>query len=154
MKNYKHLSEEERNNIFILINRKNSIHEIAGVLGRSPSSISREIKRNYGKLRYRSHKAQERAIERHQLSHKRQRLKSHELRIEVEKMLGNSWSPEIIAGRIKTKTSLPSISTEAIYQWIYSDAPHLIGYLVRSHKTRWPKRKSKSGRRVFIPYRV
>jgi transposase, IS30 family len=154
MKNYNHLSEEERNNIFILVNRKNSIREIAVSLGRSPSSISREIKKNFGKTRYRSHRAHDRAIENHHLSHKHNRLKSRVLRIEVEKMLSNGWSPEIVSGRLKKQSDLPTISPEAIYQWIYQDAPHLIGCLVRSHPARWPKRKSKNGRRIQIPNRV
>ena len=69
-------------------------------------------------------------------------------------MLMNGWSPEIIAGRIKKEAILPTISHEAIYQWIYSDADYLIGYLVRSHQTRWPKGKSKHSRRTLIPNRV
>lgn len=154
MKNFNHLTEEERNQIFILVNRHKSIREIAGSLRRSPSSIAREIKRNHGKKRYRAHRAQKRAVFRHSNSHKNQRLKSHSLRIEVEKMLSNGWSPEIIAGRLKKRTDLPAISHEAIYQWIYASAPHLIGYLVRSHPARWPKGKSKNGRHIRIPNRV
>jgi IS30 family transposase len=68
-------------------------------------------------------------------------------------MLNNKWSPEIIAGRLKFRPDLPHISPEAIYQWIYSDAPHLIGCLVRSHPTRWSKGKSKY-RRIRIPDRI
>jgi IS30 family transposase len=154
MKNYNHLSEEERNKIFILVNRKKSIREIAESLGRNPSSISREIKKNHGKKRYRSHKAHDRAIEKHHSSHKHTRLKSNVLRVEVEKMLYAGWSPEIISGRIKKESILPRISPEAIYQWIYSDATYLIGCLVRSHPARWPKGKSKNGRRIRIPDRI
>ncbi len=154
MKNFNHLTEEERNQIFILVNRHKSIREIAGALRRPPSTIYREIKKNHGRKRYRSHRAHDRAISNHHESHKRQRLKSHALQIEVEKMLSNGWSPEIIAGRLKKRTDLPTITHEAIYQWIYADAPYLIGYLVRSHPTRWPKGKSKTGRRIRIPNRV
>lgn len=154
MKRYKHLSEEERNHLVVLINRGESIRAIAQSLGRSPSSISREIKRNYGKTRYRAHCAHDRARHRHHSAHKRDRLKTHALRIEVEAMLNNGWSPELIAGYVQYRPDLPSISHEAIYQWIYADAPHLIGSLVRAHPARWPKGTTKRCKRMSIPQRV
>ena len=43
---YSHLSEEERQVIQIEIGNGASIRGIGAMLGRSPSSISREIKRN------------------------------------------------------------------------------------------------------------
>lgn len=153
MKNYNHLSEEERDNIFIMLQRKKSINEIARTLRRSKSSISREIKKNFGRNRYRAHTAHDRAISNQHNLHKKERLKSHALRIEVESMLNKRWSPEIISGRLKLQTNLPTISPESIYQWIYADANYLIGYLIRSHPTRWPKHKSKN-KRYIIPDRV
>ena len=98
--------------------------------------------------------AEKRAIEKHHNAHKHKRLKTYALQLEVESMLKNGWSPELIAGRIKKEAILPTISHEAIYQWIYSNAPYLIGYLVRSHQSRWPKGKSKHSRRILIPNRV
>jgi IS30 family transposase len=154
MKKYQHLTEEERNFIVVMVNRKKSIRDIARELGRQPSSISREIARNYGKIKYRAHRAQKRAVARHHNAHKRSRLKLNALRLEVESMLAKGWSPELIAGRLRKRKDLPSISHEAIYQWIYADAPHLIGYLVRSHPARWPKGKSKHSRRFLIPDRT
>ena len=43
---YSHLSEEERQVIQIEVGNGASIRGIGAMLGRSPSSISREIKRN------------------------------------------------------------------------------------------------------------
>lgn len=65
-------------------------------------------------------------------------------------MLSIGWSPELISGRLKKRKDLPVISHESIYQWVYADKPHLIGNLVRSHQTRWPKGKSKHSRKHFI----
>ena len=45
---YSHLSEEERQVIQIEVGNGASIRGIGAMLGRSPSSISREIKRNTG----------------------------------------------------------------------------------------------------------
>jgi IS30 family transposase len=153
MKTYNHLTEEERNQLVVLVNRKKSLREIAKELGRHHSTIFHEITRNNGRKRYRANTAHKRAVFRHYNAHRRTRLKSHALRIEVEKLLMNKWSPEIISGRLKQRPDLPPISPEAIYQWIYADAPHLIGCLTRSHKTRWPKGKSKH-KRYLIPNRV
>src|SRR3989337_1976428 len=139
MKTYKHLSEEERNDLVEMLNRKQSMRAIARAFNRNPGSISREIKRNFGKKRYRAHTAQERALYRHHNAHKKERLKSHALRKEVEQLLSIGWSPELIAGRLKKRTDLPGISHESIYQWVYAEKPHLIGHLVRSHQTRWAK---------------
>src|SRR3989339_856629 len=117
-KTYKHLTETERNLIVVMVNRDKSIHEIARELMRDPGTISREIKRNHGRKWYRAHLAQKRAIEKHHNAHKHKRLKTYALQLEVESMLKNGWSPELIAGRIKKEAILPTISHEAIYQWI------------------------------------
>ena len=154
MKNYKHLTEEERNQLVVFINRNKSLREIGRILRRNPGTISREIKRNKGSKRYRAHLAQERAVCNHHDTHKKQRLKCHALRLEAEQMISNGWSPELIAGRLRKRADLPTITHEAIYQWIYTDAPHLIGYLVRSHQIRWPKGKAKHSRNRIIPDRV
>lgn len=154
MKTYKHLSEEERNDLVVMLNRKESLRAIARALNRNPGTISREIKRNFGRTRYRAHRALERAIDRHHNAHKKERLKTHALRNEVERLLSIGWSPELIAGRLKKRKDLPVISHESIYQWVYADKPHLIGNLVRSHQTRWPKGKSKHSRKHFIADKV
>jgi IS30 family transposase len=69
-------------------------------------------------------------------------------------MLGKGWSPELIAGRLKKEhPQWPTISHEAIYQWIYSERRDLVGYLVRAH----PKRRKRwkiSSRKIRIPERV
>lgn len=63
---YKQINEAERDKITVLINRGWSIRKAAKKLNRNHSSISREIKRNNGKKRYRPHLAQKRAeIKRH-----------------------------------------------------------------------------------------
>jgi IS30 family transposase len=56
------------------------------------------------------------------------------LRQEVEKLISKYWPPEIVSGRLKKRRDLPSISAESIYRWIFSDKPHLIGYLARYGK--------------------
>lgn len=52
------------------------------------------------------------------------------------------------------RPELPPVSNESIYQWIYADAPHLIGYLPRSHEERFPRRTGRKTRRTTIPDRT
>jgi transposase, IS30 family len=157
MKTYSHLSEEERNLLVVLLNRGKRIRSIARVLGRQPSTITREIKRNNGNKRYRANLAQQRAVERHCTTHSIRRLKSHALRLEVGHMIVQGHTPEQIAGRLPlVHPELPHISHEAIYQWIYSEKPDLIGCLPRHHRQRWPKGKGKGRRRAkyCMPERI
>ncbi|MBS5047618.1 MAG: helix-turn-helix domain-containing protein [Firmicutes bacterium] len=59
MSHYKHLSIEERENLYLGINQGKSIRTIAKELGRSPSTISRELQRGKsGHRKYRPSVAQ------------------------------------------------------------------------------------------------
>ena len=97
---YKQLNANERDILAVLKSRGKSLREIAAVLQRSPSTLSRELKRNAPPVYtgyYLSHKAQERAEKRKHESHRRPRLKSDFIRHYVEKRLRLGWSPELIA---------------------------------------------------------
>ena len=153
--NYMHLTQKERDKLAVLRNRGYSLREIGNVLGRSAGTLSRELHRNRARSTYYPHHAQEQAEKRSRISHKRMRLKSRLLRYEVEQMLVKGWSPELISGRIRrSRKDLPYICPEAIYHWIYTERPDLIGSLVRSHPKRWPKRYSRWRRRPLIPRRT
>ena len=155
---YKHLTPEERDRLAVLKSRGLPLREIAEQLGRAASSLCRELKRNRperGRQDYLPHKAQGRAEDRQRTGHKRMRLKSRVLRFEVEKHLQMDWTPELISGQFKKyRMELPRISPEAIYQWIYAEAPHLIGTLPRSHPRRRMRRFARKGKKVIIPQRI
>jgi IS30 family transposase len=157
--NYKHLNEEERDRLAVLKSQGQSLREIAQELGRSHTTLSRELKRNrhkppWGARVYYPHTAHRKADHRLRQSHCRLRLKSMDVRLEVLRLLEKRWSPELIAGRLKRiRPDLPSVSPEAIYQWIYSQRRDLIVYLARSHRKRFP-RQSRLKRRFRIPGRI
>lgn len=133
---YQHLSEEERDIISVLKAKHAPMSEIAKKLGRDKSTISRELRRNAPEIHkgyYLSHKAEERAKSRWQLSHIRDRLKNEEIRDYVERGIKKGLSPELIAGRLRLDHPGVRISYEAIYQYIYADRKDLIPYLVRAH---------------------
>ncbi len=156
-KTYKHLSAEERDHLAVLKSQDKSLQDIARILKRSPSTLSRELKRNAAPVYtgyYLPHKAQQRADKRNRESHQRKRLKMDVIRKFVEKNIQLGWSPEIIAGRLSLKYPGLSISHEAIYQWIYKEAPHLIWDLVRAHRKRKHRGYSRKHKKSHIPARI
>src|SRR5678815_104187 len=95
------LKLEEREEISRGIAAGRSVRRIARGLKRSPSTISREIRRNGGSQTYRANRAERSAWER-ALRPKPCRLALHgELRWRVAQKLALQWSPEQISGWLK-----------------------------------------------------
>lgn len=154
---YKQLSLNDREMIAILKARGETMRGIARIIGRDPSTLSRELKRNApskNKGYYLGHKAQERANNRKIYTHKRERLKNRSIQKYVEEKLIFGWSPEQISGRIK-KDSIFTISHEAIYQYIYKEDARLVPFLARRHKKRYPKHfRARKHTKAHIPNRT
>jgi len=154
---YKQLSFEERVTIGLLLGADLSLREIAEEIGRSPSTVSREIQRNSRWLRsrgYQSAVAQQAALLRRKLSRKFPRLKNEHIRRYVAEKIRLGWSPELISGRIKRELPDVSISHEAIYQFIYAEQPELIQFLPQARKKRQRRRHSKNLGGSRIPQRI
>ena len=120
------LKLEEREEISRGIAAGRSVRRIAQGLKRSPSTISREIRRNGGSQTYRANRAERSAWER-ALRPKPCRLALHgELRWRVAQKLALQWSPEQISGWLKQQFPTDRdmrISHEAIYRSLFcSDA--------------------------------
>lgn len=159
-KGYRQLSLEERDRITEMMAEGVSLRVIAAGIGRSPATISREVKRNCSptyKL-YLSHRAHERAEKRKTEAGKRPRLKDDKTASYVLEKLGLDWSPEQIAGRIGMDCPGLSISHEAIYQFIYDPRTEarqeLIKCLRRGHRKRKPKVVGRKERKTKIPGRI
>jgi transposase, IS30 family len=118
---YQHFTIEEREKIQERRWKKESIRAIAKELHRSPSSISREIKRNKPPERnvYTPRLAHEHAQTKRKSRGRAERLKNNEVRQYLRDQLEHGWSPEQIAATCKSATGT-SISHEAIYQYIYA----------------------------------
>jgi IS30 family transposase len=145
---YKHFSIEEREKLQELFWQKTSIRFIAKELRRSPSSVSRELKRNFPP----SHKVYTPRLAQKRAEYKRTQRGREEtpaLRRYVIKMLKNGWSPEQIAGKAKEEAGT-SVSHEAIYQFVYSRV-NLYGKVrgedLRPYLARRRKRRMKKGMR-------
>ena len=121
---YKRLTNKEREDISRGLAQRKSIREIAGWLGRAPSTVTREIKRNSGKTGYRAFSASQRAktAAASRKEGKSKLSKQDVLRRYVIEQLINEWSPKEISARLKIeypRDKTMQISHEAIYQYIY-----------------------------------
>ena len=118
---YTHFTLDERIFLQQSLKAKLSIRNIADILGRSPSSVSREIKRNStSKSRYAPFKADRLAKARKSAASIRVLLPNTEEYDYVCEKLGLYWSPETICGRWhKDHPDKSTIGCATIYRHIH-----------------------------------
>ena len=150
------LSLEERERIVVGIAEGKSAAAIARELGRSPSTVSREIERNGGRESYRAAASDERALERARRPRPSKLAASPRLRRVVEQGLDQHWSPQQISARLRI--DFPDepdmwISHEAIYQALFVDSRRALPRdLAKRLRTRRVHRRPR-GRRQGGPLR-
>ena len=115
---YTQLTQEERYQISVLLKAEHDQTEIAMILGRHKSTISREIRRNTGLRGYRPVQAQ-RLTDKRRKSKLRSRI-SDDTWLAVEQLLDLDWSPEQISLWLKSFCAI-SISQEWNYQYVLQD---------------------------------
>lgn len=141
---YTRLSGLERDQISYLLGHGQSIRAIAKALGRSPSTISREVR----KYRWYSYQP----IYSHELAKKQAKARklgkckldlNPKLREEVLEKLKLFWSPEQIANFLKNQYKEASMqaSKETIYTYLYvflrrNMREEFLKYMRRGHKRR------------------
>lgn len=157
---YQHFSVEEREKLQEMLWQKSSIRDIARAFGRSPSSVSREIKRNKPpeRNRYTPRAAHERALQYRTHRGTRKLDTDERLRDYVVSHLKLGWSPEQIAATTKDMVGT-GISHEAIYQYVYAQVyreGH--GYLKPGHEDLRPylawRRKRRTRKGFRKSYRI
>jgi len=117
---YHQLTSEERYALSALRRQGLSRAEIGRTLGRHPSTIGRELKRNSRKDGgYRPSTAGEMTRGRRSRSRRNQQFTSEDWSL-VLACLRELWSPEQIAGRL-ARDGLLSISHETIYRYIWNN---------------------------------
>jgi IS30 family transposase len=149
---YSHLSAIEREEISRGIAMGYPMQSMARQLGRSTSTVSRELRRNAKRPEgYRAALAQWRAQRRAQIARRPRKLSNGWLRHYVSRRLGQGWSPQQIAARLRREYPEDMgkrISHETIYAAIYIVARGelrrtLIGCLRQQRKVR--RRRYRSG---------
>jgi len=145
------LSLVEREGISRGLSAGRSLRAIAADLGRAPSTISREVKRNGGVMRYRALSADERAWD----QAKRPKfclLSTHpRLRDQVADWLSQQWSPEQISGQLirayPTDKSM-RVSHETIYRTLYVQARGTLKKELVTHlRKQQPRRRPTSAQK-------
>ena len=119
------LSLGEREEISRGVAVGHSLRFIAAFLNRSPSTVSREIKRNGGRRQYRACKADEAAWDRAQRAKRCKLAKNPALARIVAEKLQLEWSPDQIAGWLKSTFADDEsyqVSHETIYKSLFVQA--------------------------------
>ena len=151
---YKQLLPDQRNQIQRGLNQGLSIRGIARQLGRSPSTISREIQRGRVEETYDAVCGREEA-QRRRRKGVRKLTEGSPLTLAVtHAILQRKWSPEQIAGRLRMdypEDKQWHVSHETIYQFIYAHPAGelrkaLIAGLRRGHSKRKPRTRGKDRR--------
>jgi IS30 family transposase len=144
---YKHLSQAERYQIHALMKAGHDQSQIAKVLERNKSTISRELSRNTGSRGYRPKQACEMSADRAQNSRNASTVAPW-VKEQANALLRVQWSPEQIASQLP-------ISHETVYQHVYADKAQG-GTLWKNLRCQKQKRKRYAGgreRRGQIPNR-
>jgi IS30 family transposase len=130
------LSLDDREEISRGIAAGISLRSIARSVGRAPSTISRELKRNGGHRGYRAAAADSQAWDR-ALRPKLCKLARHEeLRQLVAAKLSDNWSPEQIAGWLKhtyPHDEAHQVSHETIYRSLFVQARGVLKKDLQAH---------------------
>ena len=120
MKNYNHLTAEQRYTIDVCTPTKKSRKEISDTVGILEQTLSRELKRNCGQRGYHWRQAQAKTDD-------RQRRLRHYRKLTIEirnfirtKITNKQWSPAQISGYLRKKGE-PSVCVETIYAYIRAD---------------------------------
>lgn len=118
---YQQLSHEERYRIGALRCERKGVREIGRQLGRSASTISRELRRNRYPTdgRYRAHHAIGMTSGRRRRARQGGNFDERAWK-EVESLLRQDWSPEQVSGHLRRTGGL-RISHETIYQHVWRD---------------------------------
>lgn len=153
MKKYVQLNYEERVTIKIMLQQGYSIQSIAKHLGRSPSTISREIKRGITVDGTYFADSTERQLRQRKLNDKRKRKMDNPIIYDyVACRLKNKQSPAIIQRDIERDIGL-KIGKDAIYEYIYRFMyDEWFKFLTRKKKYNYKKNKGK--KKVTIKNKV
>lgn len=139
MKSYTHFTLSERNCLQQLLSEGKSYREIAKILDRSPSTISREVKRNFSKKKnhYNAWRATTLYIIRRRSCVRKHTIQPNtDLYEYIVECFKQYWSPEIIANKCKEKGLC--VCTATIYRALKEK--RLIGISRKTHLRRHGKK--------------
>lgn len=155
MRHYNQLTLEQRYHLYALCKMGKTQKAMAKELEVSPSTISRELRRNGGKKGYRPKQAHIKAMSRRKKARRPSKWTALVIYF-VEKMLREDLSPEQVSGRLYKCCRL-RLSPESIYQHIWKDKKNggtLYLHLRINNGKKKRKRRGKRDSRGHIKNRV
>jgi IS30 family transposase len=152
----KHITEEQRYAISMMLQIPMSKKAIADAIGVDKSTVYREVKRNCdGRSGNYSMGLAQRKADKRKAQKRHKEVFTEQMKNRIIKLLKKGFSPEQIAGRSRLD-GIAMVSHETIYRWIWKDkrsGGKLHKYLRRQGR-KYSKRGSKNAGRGFIPNRV
>ena len=153
------LTVAEREKISRGITSGRSLRSIARILSRAPSTLSREVRRNGGRRRYRAAEADKQAWKRARRPKRCRLVCRPRLRQLVEEKLREAWAPQQITGWLKRTypgDEFYQVSHETIYRSLFIQArgafkKELTRYLRSKrtiHRSRHATRKGRGGGQI------
>ena len=135
-----HLTVEERDSLAQWSQEGATQQEIARAVGRSPSTISRELRRNCSGDKYYAAQAQRAAERRRRERPLVRKMDDPQINQAVRSGLAQDWAPEQITGRMKQQAPddlVRRVSPPTIYAWIKQD----------KHRAHWESHLRRRGKR-------
>lgn len=146
-----HLTQDQRIELSLMLRLGHTYRSTALVLGVSPSTISRELKRNAlanGKY-HATHARLAHCSRRSNANSLRKKLLAYPQLAElVERKLNEDLSPEQVAGWLKDTKRRLRVSVQTIYDWVYMYARHLLKHL-HCRKGKYRRTREASLRKAF-----
>ena len=160
-----HLRQLDRDRIESLWRAGETQKNIALIVGRAQSNISREISHYRKKLRcrggtknldYVATVAQQKAsAKRSRAKHGMKKINENtNLQDYIVRKLKQFWSPDTISGRMKTDKEPFYASKDAIYEWLYSKWGQQYCRFLYSLRYRVKKQRKNKTKKTLIPNRV
>ena len=145
----------DRLEIKILLDKGYGYREIARSMGRSPNTLSHEVKTNGGRDKYNPYLADQYARTRRKDTRREWSKIEHntDLKTHIIEGLQSGWNPDEIAGAMKREKKHWYASKTAIYEWLWSVYGQQ--YCIHLYSGRYHKKKhEKKTERVMIPNRI
>ena len=147
-----HLTKHQRIELSLLLRLGHSKRATARLLGVSPSTVCREVVRGTVGTRTSYHASvaeRYRRARRAQVNQVKRKLQTNTplTRLIVTK-LQNYWSPEQIAGWLRSSRRAVRVCAQTIYDWVYTIRKDLLIYL-RSQKLKYRRTRANTLRRRY-----
>ena len=163
-KKYYQLNQFERDRLEAMLSAGLKQSEIAKVLRRSPSTISREIKRNKlkknGKIKFKGEYKASAAGRKARFKKKYAKYRgkkineNDELKKYIIEKLKQGYNPDEISGRMRINAEKFYVSKTAIYEWLYSIYGQRYCKYLKSRRYSQGKRRKNKIKKSLIPFRI